>query len=259
MRRGYQPYAINWAFLPDEALTLKDNVRRRLTNISNVAANSRSLSPLWCLTLGSRTIKAVEKAGVLFVHIPKTAGTSISACLYRRNLPHYTALFYRNVFGGRVARLPSFSIIRHPMERLMSSFKMAVDGGTDIMSYDRADRSQLQGLESFSAYVDFVHSNRNRLSFLPIALHEQASFIQDSSGRILVDRLFPLGNGRGLPAELASWLGIRHIPHLNATPQREEGISTEVWGKVSEVYARDFGIFNSLQSGGWSEGAAHPS
>jgi hypothetical protein len=242
----YNPYTIDWRFLPEEALVAKDYLRHYIVSTGNSAARSKSLSAIWLATLGRRTVNAIKAAGILFIHIPKTSGTSISACIYGRNLPHYTADFYSHVFGDSIAAFPSFSIIRHPVERLVSAYKMAIFGGTNIVVYDRYDRSQLRGLESLDSFVDFLFDHRTSLPALPNALHEQASFIQDGNGSIMVDRLFPLDSRRGLPSELSTWLGIDHIPHLNATKRCDIDVSDRNYGKIIEIYARDFEIYNNL-------------
>jgi hypothetical protein len=244
--KKYNPYAVDWRFLPERALIVKDYVRHSIVSTSNTAARTKTLSALWLATMGRKTINAIKTAGFLFIHIPKTSGTSISACLYGRNLPHYTAEFYFDVFGQSVSMFPSFSIIRNPVERVVSAYKMAIFGGTDIVAYDRYARSKLRGLASLDHYVDFIFARRSSLSFLPKELREQVSFIEDREGRVLVDRLFPLGNSRGLPLELGQWLGIHHIPHLNATKEYEIDVSSDTRGKIVEIYHRDFRIYNEL-------------
>ena len=242
----YNPYAVDWRFLPEIALLAKDYVRHNVVYISNVAASKRTLSPLWLATVGRRTVKAIRSAQVLFIHIPKTGGTSISSCLYGKNLPHYTAKFYFDVFGPRLSNLPSFSIIRHPVERFVSAYKMAIAGGTDIVAYDRYDRFRLRGLSSIEYYVDFLFEHKASLLFLPRELREQVSFIQNAEGRVLVDRLFPLDCNRGLPKELGRWLGISHIPHLNVTGPRDIDVSQRAYHRILEIYCRDYQLYVDL-------------
>jgi len=243
---NYNPYAIDWSFLPERALILKDYIRHAVVVSSNAVAVTGPLTPIWAGTIGRWTLDAIRSAKVLFIHIPKTGGTSISACLYGRNLPHYTADFYFRVFGRSLSAYPSFSVIRHPVERVISAYKMAVSGGTDAILYDRYDLLQLRGLESLDLYVDFIFRNRKVLSALPKALREQVSFIEDRDGRLLVDRVFPLESATGFPVELGQWLEIPHFPHLNATPPRDLEMSVESVEKIAEIYRRDFEMFDAL-------------
>jgi hypothetical protein len=248
--RRYSPYAVDWRFLPGEMLFVKDYLRYRLANASNSVAQFRIMSQFWRGTIGRNIKIAVEKAGILFIHIPETGGTSISKVLYHRNLPHYTARFWARAFARTVEGLPSFAVIRHPVERLISTYKMAVAGGTDIVAYSRYWRSRLRGLESPDAFVDHVFENRARLDSLPGDLCEQAEFILGDDGRVMVDRLFSLDAERGLPPELGRWLSIPAMPHLNATPPLPLHVSRASRWKIEQIYQRDFQIYRHLAASG---------
>lgn len=246
----YRPYALDWRFLPRPLLLAKDGLRRQLAALSNKAALDPLTRRFWVATLGDRTRRAILASGLLFIHIPKTAGTSISACLYGRNLPHYTAQFYQTVFGDELTSLPSFSVIRHPVERLISGWAMSMAGGTGIMASDRAEDRQLGGVKTLEDYVAFVEARRSRLETLPRAFHEQSSFIEDGQGRILVDRLFRLDAEAGLPPALADLLGARCIPHLNASRRGPMGVSENLRSRIEHIYARDLDLYESLTSEG---------
>jgi hypothetical protein len=248
--KKYSPYAVDWRFLPDDLLYAKDFVRYHLVQLSNIMASKRPLTDIWANTLGLRILRAVDKAGILFVHIPKTGGTSVSKLLYRRNLPHYTAEFWLTTLGSRVASLPSFSVIRDPVERMVSAYKMVRFGGTEIIAYSRYWQARLRGLDSFDAFVDHVFANRQQLEALPDDLHTQASFILDASGRVMVDRLFALTKARGLPSELGRWLAVHPIPHLNATPAHPVDVTSEARRKIEEIYLVDCEIHDRLMSMG---------
>jgi hypothetical protein len=248
--RRYSPYAVDWRFLPDEILWLKDFVRHYLATGSNTMARTEVLSPLWVETIGRNIAKAVTDAGMLFVHIPKTGGTSISKVLYHRNLPHYTARFWYGTFGRTVADFPSFSVIRHPVERLVSTYKMALAGGTDIVAYSRYCRWRLRGLESFEAFVDHLFDNRERLTDFSLDFHEQAGFVLDQGGRVIVDRLFALDARHGLPGELGRWLAIPAMPHLNATRPLPLDVSRTACRKIGQIYWRDFELYHHLVASG---------
>jgi len=212
-------------------------------------AASRTFSPFWVGSLGRRILAAIRAAEVLFVHIPKTGGTSISRKLYRRNLPHYTAPFWYSTFGRPVSDLPSFSVVRHPVERMVSAYKMARAGGTDIIAYSRYWQGRLRGLETFDAFVDHVFANRAQLAVLPLDLRTQAEFILDGDGAVMVDRLYSLNGRRGMPAELGRRLAIHPIPHLNASPPHPLDVTTATRRKIEEIYVTDFEIYHYLEAG----------
>ena len=147
-------------------------------------------------------------------------------------------------------RLPSFSVVRHPVERMVSAYKMARSGGTDIMAYSRYWRTRLRGLELFDGFVDHVFANRQRLETLPLDLRSQASFILDPDSRVMVDRLFALSEFRGFPLQLNLWLATSTIPHLNATASYPVVVSARTKRKVEEIYQTDFAIYDHLEARG---------
>jgi hypothetical protein len=229
---------------------MKDAARHHLASISNAMARSPALSRLWAASLGRRTIGSISKARVLFIHVPKAGGTSISMGVYGRNLPHYSAAFYRAVFPAETLGLPSFAVIRHPVERLVSAYAFLHNRGTDLMACDYHDRRLMGDLTSIDAVVDRLYAARADLSSLPKAFGRQCDYIIDDDDRVIVDRLFSLDNASGFPAELGRWLGRPKLPHINATGSESFTISAASRRLVAEVYARDFALYRALVANG---------
>lgn len=247
---NYHPFAVDWRFLPDEILLIKDYLRHCLTNISNYMAEAPELTPLWVNTFGRNPLKAVQSAETLFIHISKTGGTSISKVLYGKNLPPYSARFWLETFGPAVRKLRSFSVIRHPVDRVVSAYKMVLAGGTDIMAYSRFSRYNMKGLESLDSFIDYIERQKSENGHLSLELREQVTSILDKNDEVLVDRLFLLDKQHGFPKELSLWLSIAQIPHLNATNPNPVFVSKETREKILKIYARDLEIYEILASKG---------
>ncbi len=64
-------------------------------------------------------------AGIVFVHIPKAAGTSINQALYGRFMGHARAREIRRYAPAEVNALPFFSVTRNPWDRLVSAYRFA--------------------------------------------------------------------------------------------------------------------------------------
>ncbi|HEV2865638.1 MAG TPA: sulfotransferase family 2 domain-containing protein [Allosphingosinicella sp.] len=67
-------------------------------------------------------------AGILFIHVPKAAGTSFNQALYGRFIGHPHARDVRRWGSRAVNALPSFSVVRNPWDRLVSAYRFARAG-----------------------------------------------------------------------------------------------------------------------------------
>lgn len=61
----------------------------------------------------------------VFIHVPKTAGTSIAAALGKSHCSHGTTREYRELLGPEFEELFSFAFVRHPGDRFMSLYRYA--------------------------------------------------------------------------------------------------------------------------------------
>ncbi|MFM8250901.1 MAG: sulfotransferase family 2 domain-containing protein [Planctomycetota bacterium] len=64
-------------------------------------------------------------AGFIFVHIPKTAGTSMCAALGLAETTHATASEFRTLLGAQYEQLFSFAFTRNPWDRFLSLYLYA--------------------------------------------------------------------------------------------------------------------------------------
>jgi hypothetical protein len=65
-------------------------------------------------------IAAIQESGVLFIHVPKNAGTSVCDRLYGEQIKHETVRYYAMV-APDLLDLPSFAIVRDPVARFLSA------------------------------------------------------------------------------------------------------------------------------------------
>ena len=113
----------------------------------------------------------VEQLHAVFVHIPKTGGTSIEAgtlglqtCAVRKHPPcgsdHSTAAEFIACNTALYNALPSFAILRHPLGRVRSLYQYCLDGGNGSDGDLRkcmwvTELSKTHGIRNgFEAFVD---------------------------------------------------------------------------------------------------------
>jgi len=238
----FRPYPIDWRFLPEPALLVKDTVRHLVVQSVFAAAQFKSFRPTWAKAAQSRILEPAQRAQRLFIHIPKTGGTSISSCLYERNQPHLTAAFIFDLYGDLARSVPSFAVVRNPLDRLKSAYHFLRNGGTSIIAASRYDMRQLD-FTSFADFVDGIHANPNLVNRI-LTLTPQQDFVCDQPGNVIVDHLFRM-TSEGFSQRLIDWLAISQMPQLNAAICSTASVSAATRHKVEMLYAADYNLFES--------------
>lgn len=242
----YQPYPIDWRFLPESLLCAKDWARHRMIVGEMALARGRARA-VWRHTLGERTWSAVRNAGVLFIHIPKTGGTSVCAHLYGRNLPHWTWAFYREAFGPEVNALPSFAVLRDPVERLISAYRFLRQGGSECIASDRYERRRWRADRPLADFVHFLADNQDAVARTP-GLMPQITYVADSDGALAPARIFAMDRTHGLPKALTQWLGVDALPHLNVSAPLAEPIPAALSMRIRDLYTEDAALFERART-----------
>lgn len=204
-------------------------------------------------------IDRIAQAGLLFVHIPKTAGMSVSEALYGTWVKHASIRWLRCAQGGRLAGLPSFATMRHPADRFVSAYRFARAGGSrragncvsePFATLYRQFRSIDDALDHVEAAAGPYHVDH---IFRP-----QRWYVTDRAGRIAVDRLLRIDEIGRLPM-LVPGFPDRAVPFIN----RSEGAPIALTGtqmrRLQAIYAADFALWDQLCAGVVPEAEERPS
>lgn len=180
----------------------------------------------------------------VFVHIPKTGGTSVKQALrstidadHFARSPETKHLRAREIFTAEPHLHGddyfSFAFVRDPFARLLSywSYKMENPFHPDYVSVVRAGSFKQWALD---------HVARGGTS--------QASFTHDDSGQQLVDFIGRYENLRDDFAMIAERIGCvdRELPHANASHHglSGEAYDDELRSAVATYWRRDFDLFD---------------
>lgn len=183
----------------------------------------------------------VKSSGVLFIHVPKAAGTSVSRAIYGTSIGHSKAVNIKAANCELFNQLYKFSVIRDPWSRLVSSHRFIKNSGTNEVFIRKAKRHK-DIPENFRNFVlDWLC--KKKLDDLNIVFTQQSDFIFDNSDLLLVDEVFEIGNLDSLQFKLSSMLG-RNITfdHLNVTDggkRLSDIYDYELIDVVSDLYHRD--------------------
>ena len=148
--------------------------------------------PLRRALLVRRRARYWLKAGIVFVHVPRAAGTSLNEALYGRFIGHPRASDIKRWAPAAVRALPSFSVTRNPWDRLFSAYRFAKAGRGIGESYRagmwRPERYRGPAFETFDRFVREWLAVRD-VNKLDGVFQPQSIFLCDASGRLLVDHV----------------------------------------------------------------------
>lgn len=210
-----------------------------------IATGVRTLAKRWLVARHCRTFPFEHyqrRHGCLFIHIPKTAGTSILEALGKRtggrlHLPWYV---YRAADPLFFAAAWKFAFVRNPWDRVHSAWSYLMSGGNQ--GEDRRLTATLQAFGSFERFViDGLQAGawRNHPLFL-----SQAEFVCGLDGEPIVDFLGRYETVEQDFAAIAERLGLPpRLPVRNVTKQRapssEQHWTPDTINVIRSIYAQD--------------------
>lgn len=179
-------------------------------------------------------INQKEYDSILFVHIPKTAGSSISKILDENNLDNwkrewprhhdpYSYLKEANLIDERVF---SFAVVRNPYTRTYSCYKQ----------FNKANQTNI----SFEEYLDNI--KQGKISPISPLLHLPQSFYIMDQNNLQIERLYKFENLKELENELGWTLGFYNVGNYVVESYIED-YTDEAIEMTENFYSSDFANF----------------
>lgn len=235
---------------PDILYAFPYNLRRDVYSILKRKKYKRLQQKRLIETDDGYTYKPYDDNQCIFVHVPKTAGMSISRALFG-NLSggHATLADYQIIFGEQeFNRYFKFSFVRNPWDRIFSAYNFLVKGGAT-----EYDRLWAHNIEKYGTFQDFVkHGLRtpevsNKLHFLPQSHFLTVPHRENSR----VDFLGFFENIKDDFDYIRNKLNLNDIAelkHVNATPGSEKKDFRDYYDNdtkkiVQEIYSDDIKRF----------------
>lgn len=186
-----------------------------------------------------------REAGIVFMHVPKAAGTSINLALYGQWMGHARARDLKRWAPADVKALPSFAVTRNPWDRLVSAYRFAtrgrgVGGGFEASPW-RAERYRGPEFETFERFAT-GWLRRGHIWLDPI-FQPQCSWICDRRGNVLVNHVGRIEDLGPTFSFLEQHLG--HLPAVRIGNRSGERVdyrsyyTSNLARLVGEIYAED--------------------
>ena len=167
-----------------------------------------------------------KKHGCIFIHVPKAAGVSVNKAIYGRPLGHFYARDIHSLCSTTFNSLFTFSVVRHPVDRLYSAYRFARQGGTDVMGMSNPDF--YINHPDFISFEKFVTSwlKKQDLSKIDGVFRPQYLYLFDDSKNLLVDKFYKLEQIERYFDEISEKIGKPFIlDHHNKSDRRKLEIS----------------------------------
>ena len=185
---------------------------------------------------------------VIFIHVPKVAGTSINKAIYGRTLGHYTALEIQSKFPKLYDSSFVFSFVRNPWSRILSAYRFALQGNTESMGVWNPKQYKIKDFETFESFIKnwLIKKDVNKLDFI---FQPQIKFLTDRNGVVIADYVEKLENLNHGLITVEKMLGKKiNVGHSNATyaisDYKQFYTNPELIDIVGFIYKDDIETFN---------------
>nr|WP_246375768.1 sulfotransferase family 2 domain-containing protein [Gluconacetobacter takamatsuzukensis] len=188
----------------------------------------------------------IARRGILFVHVPKNAGTSIATALYGRTLSHESIRYFQDVAPALARDLPSFAILREPVDRFLSAYSYARNGGTRDRMVAPGFRDRYMGFRSLDDALDHVEQARSVYGVDHI-FRPQSWYVTDRAGRPAVRHLLRIEDVARL-STLMPELGSVSLPRLNEGRPHGLAPTPRQRARIQAIYRQDIALFTQASA-----------
>lgn len=193
--------------------------------------------------------KRLVETNIIFIHVPKAAGTSISEVLYGQRIGHYSLDEYINYLGlKQVEQSYVFTVVRDPVERLYSAWKYAVKGGTQDGGVHNPMFFKTPEFQDFDSFVQnwLVKQDLREIELL---FKPQCCFIESEKFRLPIENIFYVDDLEPLEKKLSDLkkssikLPRRNVIHDPSKNNKIPCIQSQTIEIIKKIYSCDYEEF----------------
>lgn len=203
-----------------------------------------------------------HKHSLLYVHVQKTAGTSLTRYLKSEVTdlqeilrPHDPLRAAQQTLGSSFDDFLKVGFVRNPFDRLVSWYSMIVEHGTVLSeedkindpNYNRIWQHVLSGSSCFEEFILNCSDAVDRSGWKPF-LYNQVDYFKNANGDIAADFIGRFENLEQDFAQLCSLINIdqKPVPHVNSSKHvnYQNYYSEQARAVVEKRFAEDLTYFD---------------
>ncbi|MDR3429240.1 hypothetical protein [Silvimonas sp.] len=247
-------YITNGSSFDEAAMSIKNSLVKFaahvnrvdfLEDVANLCADSKFFRQNFCeiVLYNSKHLKMLRdiyaKSPVIFVHVPRNGGTSISTTLYGTKIWHLTLDALNHLMPNEIKGKPTFAMYRDPIDRFTSAIKFLSTGGTALISAADVTKRKLSSINTIDGYLDYIE-NAKSIYDLDFVLRPQSIFLGGKTPK--VDFLFSLDDGMEMIGKALNFPDMPSIPKTNESLGEKIQLSKEQIDRIKRIYADDFAL-----------------
>lgn len=179
----------------------------------------------------------------IFIHIPKTAGTSVSQAIYKEQPKHHPITTYVELDNKKFDKYFKFAFVRNPWDRLYSTFNYAKKISHPVYKGPLSDIAIFDSFEQF-VWEWCTEENINSHYFLK----PQFDYLTVDGENLAVDFVGYFENLESDFNKVVDKLGIETVlPTINKSTtisDRKNAYNNEMRKRVAELYEKDLKNFD---------------
>jgi chondroitin 4-sulfotransferase 11 len=192
--------------------------------------------------------KHIRDRELLFIHVPKNAGTTIAVQLYGSQVAHRPASYYYDSDRDWFLSRKRFAVVRNPWDRAVSAYEFMRRAEKGLVVADPKVLGIVRSCETFEKFVTRCLVNDTVVQRDPTFL-PQHYFLYSKLGKCLVENIFRFED----LSSLEEWLDACGVPFarsqfLNKSQGRSDYRSYYTKNNLIEIvgrfYADDIARFN---------------